>query len=927
MELFLKNFLKTGSVSDIISFLEKCVNDRSEKKEEIYQTGITLGNYFLSIFPNNSEILTATAFMAYYLNDYELCFELLNKLENFVQVNGEKEKNNEEIKIIKADSISKIKDRYLKGNWTYNFKESELKLITFSITTCKRYDLFEKTMNSFLHSCLDLHLINRWICVDDNSSDSDRNKMKTNFPFFEFIFKNENDKGHCRSMNIIQKEVKTPYLFHMEDDWLFFNKDNYIMRCLEVLSSSDNIGQCLINKNYSETEKDNIVGGIKALTEKGNIFYIHEYCKTEEENTLFKKNHPEANNWFNCNYWPHFSLRPSLLKTIIYEKIGAFVEESDHFEMEYAYRYVKNNYASVFLPGTNCLHIGRLTSERHDKSKPNAYDLNNECQFVKKEIKKHKTFIVNLSKRQDRWKKIVDNLSIQNLDFERFEAIDGSLLKPNEKLQRIFEFNDYNMRQGMVGCALSHIQLCIQLVNSVHEYFLILEDDIESTSDFFNKLNNLVENLPKDWDLCYLSYHLWKNFRTNEFLNQTEPIILQKWNTKESLTHSMGGTGAYLISKNGAKRFLEFINSTSMTNGIDTMQQKFADFGNIYYCKPQLVFSECVDTDKKVDTDIQYNFSSLSIPFSERFDKEIEYFMKQGRKVDVLDVEKTKNAVTNMSYPNIILCLDYNNEFSKCIFPSYRLRNFFVAIPNATSAMIEEKCFERLKRESKFDISDALQFKEKTDSASQTFYISISDSKHISEFINKKHSDNPEFPFDTMSKLTLKSCIEILEKVLSFENEDNLKKFISSFFDLSKNKNALSEKSYKGFLMFYNNEYNVIFPHENYESLVDVYIKRFNTLRKIIKNDKNNIVFIHASRYEVEQKETFEVLVELISKYNKNFKIVSINSFKKSFDKIETFEVSFPLNLRTEEWTSEKIQYDQTTFRKNLESVLEKIVI
>ena len=56
-----------------------------------------------------------------------------------------------------------------------NIKGNLLKKIMFSITTCKRFDLFEKTINSFLNCCNDIDTIDYWLCVDDNSSIEDRN--------------------------------------------------------------------------------------------------------------------------------------------------------------------------------------------------------------------------------------------------------------------------------------------------------------------------------------------------------------------------------------------------------------------------------------------------------------------------------------------------------------------------------------------------------------------------------------------------------------------------------------------------------------------------------------------------------------------------------------------------------------------------------
>ena len=162
--------------------------------------------------------------------DYRTCYNIYEKMLEFNLIEAISS-----ILIMKQlKYITHISDDYI----SYNSKIVEtilakpveqLQTITFTITTCKRYDLFEKTINSFLNCCMDLHMIDRWFCIDDNSSEEDREKMKKNYPFFEFYFKGKQDKGHSRSMNIIKKNVKTPYIFHMEDDWKFFKKRNYYL--------------------------------------------------------------------------------------------------------------------------------------------------------------------------------------------------------------------------------------------------------------------------------------------------------------------------------------------------------------------------------------------------------------------------------------------------------------------------------------------------------------------------------------------------------------------------------------------------------------------------------------------------------------------------------------------------------------------------
>src|SRR3989344_1825349 len=234
--------------------------------------------------------------------------------------------------------------------------------VLVSMTTCKRYDLFSQTVNSFINCCLDRYLIDEWIVVDDNSSEEDRKKMKENYPFIKYIFKDETNKGHPESMNIIRDYAisRYKYLFHMEDDWRFFVKDNFITKCIKVLSENEKYGQCLLNKNYSEeNEGHEISGGI--LVKSNPRYYIHQHLDNQET-------HKEMGFKKNCTYWPHYSLRVGMTRIDSLIKIGEY-RKIDHFEMEYATRYNNCGYITTFLDGTFCQHSGRKTWERFDKIK------------------------------------------------------------------------------------------------------------------------------------------------------------------------------------------------------------------------------------------------------------------------------------------------------------------------------------------------------------------------------------------------------------------------------------------------------------------------------------------------------------------------------------------------------------------------------
>lgn len=684
---------------------------------------VLIANFFSTLFPNYLDIIDELALCSYYTNNPENAFDYHTQQ---LSAKGISEEHAKKLLFNQHFSIPHVADRYIHYNKTkvneiMNKKPSLFPLLTFSITTCKRFSLFEKTMNSILNCFEDIHKIDYWFCVDDNSSEEDRQKMKELYPFFTFYFKTKEEKGHPQSMNIIREKVVTPYLFHLEDDWKFVEKKSYITDCLDVLSANHMIGQCLINKNYAETADDiDVKGGTFHVTNQGTRYYIHEYCRNNEETQkwISKYGHGKSS-----NYWAHFSFRPSIIKTKVLKDLGEFDTFKSHFEMDYAYRYVGKGYVSAFLEGIYCLHTGRLTSERDDETKLNAYALNDECQFSGKEEKilkdmslttgisttstRIKTFIVNMDNRPDRWELFKKNNdeALKFMNYQRFSAVDGKRLVSTHQLQQIFENNDYNMRKGMVGCFMSHVKLYCQLIyDNDADIFVILEDDIEVTDSFKEKYENLLNLLyeQKDWDFCFLGHHLRNMDSENVYYDRTKYPVIEKMNTYQSFVLSLGGTTGYIISKNGAKRFLDFLNTTGATNGIDTCIQKSADILNVYYPTPHLIFSECCRNDnKKIDSDIQYDYSNLEKTIKERINDEIKYFQEDLNKVliHIYEFENVKKYIVRkeITHPSYYEDDDINriNEIkSLSIHPYYTIgQNCIFIVPT-----LSNRCFHRYKQ-------------------------------------------------------------------------------------------------------------------------------------------------------------------------------------------------------------------------------------
>lgn len=255
--------------------------------------------------------------------------------------------------------------------------------VIFSITACKRLDLFVRTMTSFLNACEDIDLIDRWLCIDDNSSAADRAEMGRLFPFLELTCKGPEQRGHAPSMNLIRSAATSPFLIHLEDDWQFFVRRRYIEPAIEILRESPNVGQVLFNRNYAELPQDrDLPGGHLAFSwEHGFRFRIHEHYPADSDD--YRRFHAAHGGRPTNAYWPHYSLRPGVMKTSVFQRLGPYSEASPHFELDYARRYAAAGLRTAFLDGIHCMHIGRLTSERGASDKPNAYQLNDQPQFTR----------------------------------------------------------------------------------------------------------------------------------------------------------------------------------------------------------------------------------------------------------------------------------------------------------------------------------------------------------------------------------------------------------------------------------------------------------------------------------------------------------------------------------------------------------------
>lgn len=135
---------------------------------------------------------------------------------------------------------------------------------------------------------------------------------------------------------------------------------------------------------------------------------------------------------------------------------------------------------------------------------------------------------INLESRKDRREHVENMLNYADCSYTRFNAVNGiDLLSGKKKLSDYTDSNRFDedlpkYKQldsnlfGMSGCKLSHQIIWDGIAKKkTARPTLIIEDDLELSADFVEKLNNAIKNEPEDWDLFLLSNYVhWKKDAT-----------------------------------------------------------------------------------------------------------------------------------------------------------------------------------------------------------------------------------------------------------------------------------------------------------------------------------------------------------------------------------------------------------------------------
>jgi len=386
-------------------------------------------------------------------------------------------------------------------------------IITF--TTCKRLDLFQQTIHSILNMWHDVHMIDYWYCVDDNSCETDRAIMREKYPWIDYVMKSPSEKGHRSSMKTIWKKLNelrpnVEYWIHMEDDFLFHTPGSYIEKATQMMTDARNSGynvrQILYNRNYGETIDDYKIQGHRILRRMKHELALHQHKHIGNDDNITYRN---------CHYWPHYSFRPSIVDVDAILTVGDYDTPNQFFEMDYANTWTRLGFLSGFYNQITNRHIGRLTSERNDKSRPNAYELNQVSQFVATSVPPLPPLPVQKDKNKP--KRYISSIPFEDGFGAQYQRFIWTCIYAEEYEDATFVYRTPKKIAHNYTAAPEFIHKMEEIMNMKSNYIHyedIANKHMITTPDFYDVFNYVEKNMDvcmKSRSMNKIKEHYWHN--------------------------------------------------------------------------------------------------------------------------------------------------------------------------------------------------------------------------------------------------------------------------------------------------------------------------------------------------------------------------------------------------------------------------------
>lgn len=263
-------------------------------------------------------------------------------------------------------------------------------------------------------------------------------------------------------------------------------------------------------------------------------------------------------------------------------------------------------------------------------------------------------YYINLDRRPDRKKFVESELNKSDLlrsIIQRFPAVDGSKIHPwyvekgllsRNAIDDILSENvsawGLSVTQGGLGVILSYQSLFKEIEN-LSDSVITFEDDICLGENFDERLKQILSELPKDFDICYLGYGETKIESENYSKNLSKPL------------GRIVCLPALIISPSGAKKILGLMKN--LDNQIDT-----AISGNFRSINAFIAKNPLVKIRNHMSSDIQGDINC-------RKQYKLQNFIFSTMAIGDIHVKRAMALAQDMKYFNqkLLIVTDQPNLF------------------------------------------------------------------------------------------------------------------------------------------------------------------------------------------------------------------------------------------------------------------------
>lgn len=215
-----------------------------------------------------------------------------------------------------------------------------------------------------------------------------------------------------------------------------------------------------------------------------------------------------------------------------------------------------------------------------------------------------KTYVIHYTKLKDRKEKVLSYLDNNICDYEFIEELDQEDIDENhlekyylpekklfdEKISPLWDSNAHTFRHlniAEISCTIKHILALEKVANQDNDYCLILEDDaIPIENNVYEKIENLIETAPNDWDAIFMGAGCGIDFMNHKLRDSY--LINDKF---AKVPHPCTNCAeAYLIKKSSAKKVFDSIIPFQLVSDWELAYQFYKLNMNVYWSIPPLFY-------------------------------------------------------------------------------------------------------------------------------------------------------------------------------------------------------------------------------------------------------------------------------------------------------------------------------------------------